>query len=110
MDRFQEMQPFCAVLDAGSFVKAAEVLGMSKAAVFRYVADLEARLGVRLLHRTTRKLSLTEEGAKFNIRCRELLSGVEETEAEITSRAGAAQGLLRVNVPVTFGIQHLGSL
>ena len=110
MDRLKEMQTFTAVVDAGSFVRAAEELGMSKAAVSRYVADLETRLGVRLLHRTTRKLSLTEEGSVFNIRCRELLSGVEEAEAEVTSRAGAAQGLLRVNVPVTFGIQHLASL
>jgi len=110
MDRFLEMQAFCAVVDAGSFVKAAEVLGFSKPAVSRYVADLEARLGVRLLHRTTRRLSLTEEGSVFNARCRELLSGVEEAEAEISSRSGAARGLLRVNVPVTFGIQHLSPL
>jgi len=110
MDRFLEMQTFCAVVDAGSFVKAAETLGLSKPAVSRYVADLETRLGVRLLHRTTRKLSLTEEGSVFNARCRELLSGVEEAEAEISSRSGAARGLLRVNVPVTFGIQHLSPL
>jgi DNA-binding transcriptional LysR family regulator len=110
MDRLKEMQTFTAVVDAGSFVKAAEILGMSKAAVSRYVADLEARLGVRLLHRTTRKLSLTEEGSVFNLRCRELLSGVEEAEAEVSSRAGEAQGLLRLNVPVTFGIEHLASL
>lgn len=110
MDRFLEMQTFCAVVDAGSFVKAADTLGFSKAAVSRYVADLEARLGVRLLHRTTRRLSLTAEGAVFNARCRELLSGVEEAEAEISSRSGAARGLLRVNVPVTFGILHLAPL
>ena len=110
MDRFQEMQTFCAVVDAGSFVKAAEALHMSKPAVSRYVADLEARLGVRLLHRTTRRLSLTEEGAVFNTRCRELLSGLEEAEAEISSRSGAARGLLRVNVPVSFGIQTLAPL
>jgi DNA-binding transcriptional LysR family regulator len=110
MDRFLEMQTFCAVVDAGSFVKAAETLGFSKPAVSRYVADLEARLGVRLLHRTTRKLSLTEEGSVFNARCRELLFGVEEAEAEVSSRSGAARGLLRVNAPVTFGIQHLSPL
>lgn len=110
MDRFLEMQTFRAVVDAGSFVKAADTLGVSKAAVSRYVADLEARLGVRLLHRTTRRLSLTEEGAVFNARCRELLAGVEEAEAEITSRSGTARGLLRVNVPVTFGILHLAPL
>lgn len=110
MDRLLEMQTFCAVVDAGSFVKAADSLDMSRAAVSRYVADLEARLGVRLLHRTTRRLSLTEEGAVFNTRCRELLSGIEEAEAEVSSSSGAARGLLRVNVPVTFGILHLAPL
>lgn len=110
MNRFQEMQTFCAVVDAGSFVKAADALHMSKPAVSRYVADLEARLGVRLLHRTTRRLSLTEEGAVFNIRCRELLSGLEEAESEVSSRSRAARGLLRVNVPVSFGIQTLAPL
>lgn len=110
MDRFLEMQTFCAVVDAGSFVKAADALGMSKAAVSRYVAELEERLGVRLLHRTTRRLSLTEEGTVFNARSRELLSGIEEAEAEISSGSGDARGLLRVNVPVSFGIQHLAPL
>lgn len=110
MDRFLEMQTFNAVIDAGSFVKAADALGMSKAAVSRYVGDLEARLGVRLLHRTTRRLSLTEEGQVFYARSKELLAGVDEAEAEITSRSGAASGLLRVNAPVTFGISHLAPL
>lgn len=110
MNRFLEMQTFCAVVDAGSFVKAADTLDMSKAAVSRYVSDLEARLGVRLLHRTTRRLSLTEEGAVFNARCRELISGVEEAEAEVSSSSATARGLLRVNVPVTFGILHLAPL
>lgn len=110
MDRFLEMQTFSAVVDAGSFVKAADALGFSKAAVSRYVGELEARLGVRLLHRTTRRLSLTEEGEVFHARCRELLSGVEEAEAELSTRSGAARGLLRVNAPVTFGITHLASL
>lgn len=110
MDRFLEMQAFCSVVDAGSFVKAADALGMSKAAVSRYVGDLEARLGVRLLHRTTRRLSLTEEGDVFYARSKELLTGLDEAEAEITSRSSTASGLLRVNAPVTFGIRHLGPL
>lgn len=110
MDRFLEMQTFGAVVDAGSFVKAADALGMSKAAVSRYVGDLESRLGVRLLQRTTRRLSLTEEGQVFYARSRELLAGVDEAEAEISERSGAASGLLRVNAPVTFGIHHLAPL
>ena len=110
MDRFLEMQAFSAVVDAGSFVKAADTLGLPKAAMSRYVGDLEKRLGVRLLHRTTRRLSLTEEGQVFYERSKELLAGVSEAEAEISSRSGTATGLLRINAPVTFGILHLAPL
>ena len=110
MDRSLEMQTFSAVVDTGSFVKAAESLGLSKAAVSRYVAELETRLGVRLLHRTTRRLSLTEEGQGFHVRSKELLAGVLEAEREATSKSSAASGLLRINVPVTFGILHLAPL
>jgi DNA-binding transcriptional LysR family regulator len=110
MDKFQEMRVFTAVVDAGSFVGASDAIEMSKAAVSRYVRDLEARLGVRLLQRTTRKLSLTEEGAVFYARCKDLLANVDEAEAEITSRSGEASGLLKVNAPVSFGILHLAPL
>jgi DNA-binding transcriptional LysR family regulator len=109
-DRFQEMRVFAAVVDAASFVGASDAIEMSKPAVSRYVRDLEARLGVRLLQRTTRKLSLTEEGAIFHARCKELLASVDEAEAEITSRSGEASGLLKVNAPVSFGIIHLAPL
>ncbi len=110
MDRFAEMQAFAAVVDAGSFVKAADVLGISKAAVSRHVAELESRLGVRLLQRTTRRLSLTAEGEAFQASCKALLADVDAAEAEITSRSGEATGLLKVNVPVSFGLLHLAPL
>ena len=110
MDRFQEMQAFVAVAEAGSFVKATEALGMSKAAVSRYVNHLERRLGVRLVHRTTRRLSLSEEGEVFYTRCKQLLGELDESEAEITSRSGQASGQLRINAPFTFGILHLAGL
>jgi DNA-binding transcriptional LysR family regulator len=110
MDRFEEMRVFAAVVDAGSFVGASAALEMSKAAVSRHVAELESRLGVRLLHRTTRRLSLSPEGEVFHARCRELLGGVDEAEAEITSRSGEASGLLRINVPFSFGLLHLAPL
>ena len=110
MDRFEQMQAFAAVVDAGSFVRAAEHLQVSKTAVSRLVGDLEARLGVRLLHRTTRKLSLTVEGEAFHARCKDVLADVEEAEAEVTSRADEAVGLLRLNVPVSFGLLHLAPL
>ena len=101
---------FTAVVDAGSFARAADAQSMSKAAVSRYVADLEKRLGVRLLHRTTRKLSLTEEGEVFSARCRDILASIEESEAELTTRATRASGVLKVSVPLSFGIKHLAPL
>jgi len=110
MDKFQAMRSFVAVVDAGSFVRAAEALAVSKAAVSRYVSELESHLGVRLLQRTTRRLSLTAEGEVFHARCQTLLADVDEAEAEITSRSGDARGLLKVNVPVSFGILHLAPL
>jgi DNA-binding transcriptional LysR family regulator len=110
MDKFLEMQTFAAVVDAGSFVRAAEALDMSKAAVSRYVAELEERLGVRLLQRTTRTLSLTAEGRAFHARCKTLLSELDEAEAEITASSTRASGLVKINVPVSFGILHLAPL
>ena len=110
MDRFLEMQTFNAVVDAGSFVKAADALDMSKAAVSRYVVDMETRLGVRLLHRTTRRLSLTDEGQVFYSRSKELLAELAEAEEELTSRSHAASGLLRITAPFTFGVLHLAPL
>ena len=110
MDRFQEMKVFATVVEAGSFTGAAHVLDMSKAAVSRYVGELEERLGLRLLHRTTRKLSPTTEGEIFYARCRELLDNLDEAEAEVTSRTGEATGLLKVSVPVTFGLMYLAPL
>ena len=110
MDKFQEMQAFVAVVDAGSFVRAADALDISKTAVSRLVGDLEARLGTRLLHRTTRRLSLTPEGEVFHERCRQVLDDVSEAEAELTARSGEAVGRLRINVPVTFGLLHLAPL
>lgn len=110
MDRFLEMQAFAAVVDSGSFVRAADALQMSKSVVSRLVAELEERLGARLLQRTTRRLSLTREGEIFLERCRELLAGVGDAEAEVTRHAGEVIGELRVSAPVTFGLLQLAPL
>jgi DNA-binding transcriptional LysR family regulator len=110
MDKYQEMRVFTAVVEASSFVAAADSLGMSKAAVSRYVSELEQRLGVRLLHRTTRRLSLTPEGEVFLSRCRDILSSIEASEVEISTRSLSVSGLLKVSVPVSFGIRHLAPL
>ncbi|MCY0964547.1 LysR family transcriptional regulator [Parathalassolituus penaei] len=109
MDRFQEMQVFVSVVDAASFVRAAESLDMSKAAVSRYISDLESRLGVRLLHRTTRRLSLTGEGSLFYERCKSLLQELDEAERELSCSAAEVGGVLRINAPVSFGVLYLAS-
>jgi DNA-binding transcriptional LysR family regulator len=110
VDKFQEMTSFVAVVDAGSFVGAADAIGMSKAAVSRHVAELEQRLGARLLHRTTRRLSLTDDGQLFYARAKEMLAAVDEAESEISSRSGEPSGRLRINAPLSFGVLHLAPL
>ncbi|MEY2893230.1 MAG: hypothetical protein RJA98_3138 [Pseudomonadota bacterium] len=110
MDRLLAWQTFVGVVEAGSFVGAADALGFSKPAVSRHVGELEASLGVRLLQRTTRKLSLTEEGEVFYARCKALLAEIDEAEAEVSARRGTATGQLKLSVPVTFGELHLAPL
>lgn len=110
MDRALEMQVFCTVVDKGSFVGAAEPLEMSKAAISRYVSGLEERLGVRLLHRTTRKLSLTEEGRQFYHQAREVLTLMDQAEEAVSSSAPEPTGVLRINAPVSFGVLHLAPI
>lgn len=108
-DRLLEMQALVAV-DAGSFVKAADALQMSKPAVSRVIGELEQRLGARLLHRTTRRLSLTREGELFVERSRALLSDLADAETEVARQTGEAMGELRVGAPVSFGLMHLAPL
>lgn len=110
MDRALEMQVFCAVVDKGSFVGAVAALEMSKAAVSRHVNALEERLGVRLLQRTTRRLSLTEEGRVFYQQAREVLALMGEAESAVSSGSHEPAGVLRVNAPVSFGVLHLAPL
>jgi DNA-binding transcriptional LysR family regulator len=110
MLNLQLLSSFLAVVRAGSFVGAADATGLSKAAVSRHVAELEEHLGVRLLHRTTRRLSLTDDGQRFHARASELITLMEELEAETVSSGGEATGLLRINAPLTFGNLHLAPL
>lgn len=106
----QQLSSFLAVVRAGSFVGAADATGLSKAAVSRHVADLESHLGVRLLHRTTRRLSLSDDGQRFHERAVELVAQLEELEAETSSSGGEATGLLRINAPLSFGNLQLAPL
>lgn len=110
MDRYEEMRVFAAVADAGSFVAAADTLGLSRPAVSRYVAELEGRLRVRLMHRTTRRLSLTPDGELFLARCREILASIAASEAEVSTGSDSVHGLLRLSAPLDFGLKYLAPL
>ncbi|RZA30247.1 MAG: LysR family transcriptional regulator [Proteobacteria bacterium] len=110
MDRALEMLVFCTVVEKSSFVGAGESLKMSKAAISRYVSGLEERLGTRLLHRTTRRLSLTDEGRQFYHQAKDVLAMMDAAEEAVSSAAPEPTGVLRVNAPVSFGIMHLGPI
>ena len=98
MDRFLLMQCFARAVETGSFSAAARDLGLSQPNVSRYVAALEARLGHRLLHRSTRKLHLTPEGERYYVDARRILDALEDAESALTSEVAPA-GLLRVACP-----------
>lgn len=98
MDRFKAMQVFTRVVEAGSFTRAAETLEMPRATVTTAIQQLEAHLGVRLLYRTTRRVSLTLDGGAYYDRCLHLLEELADTEAMLT-RAHQPAGRLRVNLP-----------
>ena len=103
MDRLQSLSVFAKVVEQGSFARAADRLDLSASAVSRHVAELEAHLGVRLLNRTTRKLSLTESGQAFHERAVQLLADLEEAEVAVASSALAPRGTLRLTCPIAFG-------
>jgi DNA-binding transcriptional LysR family regulator len=99
MDRFDLMRIFVCVADRNSFTQAAESLGLSKASVSSGVRDLEERLGVRLFHRTTRTVQLTQDGAALYDRCVSLLADMEELETVFQHGEHSIQGRLRVDMP-----------
>ena len=99
---------FVAVAEAGSISEAARRLRLSKSVVSERLAGVEASLGASLLHRTTRKLSLTEDGLAFLERAARIVREVEEAAADMAERRGALAGPLRISAPVTFGRMHLG--
>jgi DNA-binding transcriptional LysR family regulator len=101
------MAVFAKVVDAGSFAAAARHFGMSPAMATTHVQTLEERLGVRLLNRTTRRVSATEVGQNFYERCLRILSDLEEAEGAAGELQSAPRGLLRVTAPVSFGTRKL---
>lgn len=99
MDRFDAMQAFVRVVETGSFTKAAATLHMSKTTVTQLVQQLEARLRVRLLNRTTRKVNVTADGAAYYERVVRLLGDIDDAETSLFSASMAPRGRLRVDVP-----------
>jgi len=102
-DPFRGIAVFMQVVQAGSFTLAAERLDMSKSGVAKSIARLEATLGVRLFQRTTRRLSLTEEGRQFSDGCLRALAELESAQALATTQRQELAGRLRVDLPVVFG-------
>jgi LysR family transcriptional regulator for bpeEF and oprC len=103
MDQLQGMRVFSQVAELGSFARAAEVMDMSRAMASSYVAQLEKHLGTRLLHRTTRKVTVSPEGAVYLERCRRILSEIQAADDEMRHARARPQGKLRVDVPIAFG-------
>jgi DNA-binding transcriptional LysR family regulator len=110
MDRLLAMQVFSSVVEAGSFSRAAEQLHISNTAASRHIADLERHLGVQLLQRSTRRLSLTDAGANYYERCRQILAEVEDAEATAGNAEGQVRGSLRMSLPHSFGLQYVAPL
>lgn len=103
MDRFQAMQVFTRVVEANSFTRAADALGLPRTTVTTIIQNLEKHLGVRLLNRTTRRLSLTPDGAAYYKHSTRILAEVEETESFLQDSASRPQGRLRIDVPPSIG-------
>lgn len=109
MSHLIEMEAFLAVVEEGSFTAAARRLGVTKSYASKLVVRLEDRLGVRLLHRTTRLLTLTEPGRAYFERCSEAMRALKEAEMEAAELQTSPQGRLRVSLPAAFAISYLAA-
>ncbi|MFD2204294.1 LysR family transcriptional regulator [Kiloniella antarctica] len=105
-----EMAVFATVVENESFTASAKILGLSKSAVSKQVSRLEDRLGIRLLNRTTRRLSLTEAGGVFFEKCQTVMSVAEQAEYAVSRLSNVPRGLLKINAPMSFGIKRMAPL
>ncbi|UJW79878.1 LysR family transcriptional regulator [Hydrogenophaga sp. SL48] len=110
MDKFRAMDTFVQIADAGSLTAAAWAMGTSLPSVVRLLATYEADLGVRLFNRTTRRISLTEEGRRHLESCRQLLAAVNDAEADLKNDAAEPTGHLTITAPVLFGQMHVAPI
>lgn len=110
MNPFEDMRIFCQVVDSGSFTAAADQLDLSKQFVSRRVMQLEERLGVRLLNRSTRRLDVTPLGQTYYDSAMRLLNDVEQMEQGIAGQTSEPRGTLRLSAPLSFAMAHLGCL
>lgn len=108
MDRFENMGAFIRVVEAGSISGAADRLGVAKSAVSRRLKELEGHLGVELFHRTTRRMNLTDTGRAFYHQSVRILEDVLEAEHATSQAHGTLKGSLKIALPSTFGLMHMG--
>ncbi len=107
MDKIIAMTTFVQIAESGSLTKAAEVMDKSLPSVVRMLATLEEYLGVRLINRTTRKISLTKDGQHYLERCKRILNEIEDAEKELLAEHDEPIGTIRVTAPVLFGYRHV---
>lgn len=110
LDRMTGMQVFTRVASLGSLSAAARALGMSQTMATKHLTAIEARLGVKLMHRTTRRLTLTDAGRKYLEAAERILSEIEESEADVAADRLEVRGTLRVSVPVSYGVRIIAPL
>jgi DNA-binding transcriptional LysR family regulator len=107
MDKLQSMRAFTEVVNCGSFAAAARKMGLSRSAVNKMVLNLEGSLGVQLLHRSTRRVTITETGKGFYERCLNILADIEEAELAVSSLNEEPRGKFKINAPMSFGKLYL---
>ena len=110
LDRLTGLEVFGKVTATGSFSAAGRALGLSQTMVTKHIAALETRLGVKLFHRTTRKLSLTEEGRRYLEASERILADMEAADAAVAADRFEPRGVLRLNAPVAFGVRQIAPL
>jgi DNA-binding transcriptional LysR family regulator len=110
MDRLAAMQTFVRVAEAGSFTAVADQMDVARSAITRQIAALEAHLGVKLIARSTRRLSLTSAGTTYIEQCRDILDRIAEAEGDLAGERKTLRGRIRASVPMTFGLLHLTPL